>query len=115
MRNLAAVIKKKKTDSLITITILDENSEAALRRSWQRWQTGAEKKEVRKGLKIEKKSVFFLSCYTSLLLHRGEKAADGANIFWGGSRFNLACRNKIQNLTEHKGPCSVPQQFVCTV
>lgn len=58
--------KKKKTESLITITILDENSEAALRRSWQRWQTGADKKEARKGLKI---SVSFLSCYTSLLLH----------------------------------------------
>lgn len=59
--------KKQNTDSLITITILDENSEAALRRSWQRWQTGADKKEARKGLKI---SVSFLSRYTSLLLHR---------------------------------------------
>lgn len=112
MRNLAAGRKKKKTDSLITITILDENSEAALRRSWQRWQTGADKKEARKGLKI---SVSFFILLHIIIVAQLRKSCRWRKYFLGGSRFNLACRNRIQNLTEHKGPCSVPRQFVCTV
>lgn len=67
--------KREKKNSLITITISDQNSAAALRRSWKRWQTRADKKEPQKGPKI----LFFFNPVTHHYCR--EKAADGAILY----------------------------------